>query len=109
MFSFITSSTCKSIVWVLGSLSTNASNGYILLAIASGFNGQIPMAKKPLHLLVGVSALLNARDTHCAKSFLLAPIPLLANVQTSIYALKATLKGLKYQMVIMHVKCVMAR
>jgi hypothetical protein len=53
------------------------------------------MVKKPLHMLVVVSAFLNARDTHCAKSSLLTPIPLLANVQTSIYDVKTILKGLK--------------
>jgi hypothetical protein len=69
------------------------------------------MAKKPLHILVVVSVFLNARNTHCAKSSLLAPIPLLANVQTSIYVLKAILESLKHakhQVVVMHVKCVIA-
>ncbi len=97
MFSFITFSTCKSNVYISNSLSTNASNGCILLAITYVFKGQIPMAEKPLHMLVVVNAFVNARDTHCAKSYLLAPLFLLTNVQTSLYALKVVLKGLKHE------------
>ncbi len=55
------------------------------------------MAEKPLHMLVVVSAFLSARDTHCAKSSLLAPPPLLAYVQTLLYTLKTILKGLKHE------------
>ncbi len=55
------------------------------------------MAKKPLHMLVVVNAFLNARDSHCAKSYLLTPLLLLANVQTSLYALKVVWKGLKHE------------
>jgi hypothetical protein len=55
------------------------------------------MAEKPLHMLVVVSAFLSTRNTHCAKSSLLAPLPLLAYFQTFLYTLKAILKGLKHE------------
>jgi hypothetical protein len=55
------------------------------------------MAKKPLHMLVVVNAFLSAKNTHCAKSSLLAPLPLLAYVQTFLYTLKAILQGLKHE------------
>ncbi len=55
------------------------------------------MVEKPLHMLVVVNVFLSVKNTHCAKSSLLTPLPLLANVQTSLYALKVILKGLKHE------------
>ncbi len=55
------------------------------------------MAKIPLHMVVVVNVFLSVKDTHCAKSSLLAPLPLLANVQTFLYVLKIVLKGLKHE------------
>jgi len=95
--SFRTFSSCNSIVQVLNSLSTNVLDGYILPAIAFRFKGQTPMAGKPLHMLVVVCVFLNVRDTHYAKSSLLTPFPLLSNVYTFLYVLKAILKGLKHE------------
>lgn len=60
--------TCKSIVHVSSSLSTNALDGCILLAIASRFKGQITATEKPLHMLVVVNVFLSVKNTHCAKS-----------------------------------------
>ncbi len=55
------------------------------------------MVEKTLHVLVDVNAFLSVKDTHCAKSSLLIPLPLLANVQTPLYVLKIVLKGLKHE------------
>ncbi len=48
-------------------------------------------------MLIVVNVFLSAKNTHCTKSSLLASLPLLANVQTSLYALKVILKGLKHE------------
>ncbi len=69
------------------------------------------MVEKPLHMLVVVNAFLSARDTHFAKSSLLAPVPLLTYVQTFYILWKQFWKvwNMKHQMFVMHVKCAMAR
>ncbi len=48
-------------------------------------------------MLVVVNVFLNVNDTHCAKSSLLAPLPLLANVKTFLYVLKVVLKDLEHE------------
>jgi len=56
------------------------------------------MVEKPLNMLVVVSAFLNVRDTHCAKSSLLTPFTkFLAYVQTFLYIWKTVLKILKHE------------
>ncbi len=44
--------------YIFNSLSINGSNGYILLAIAYGFKGEILMVEKPLHVFINFSVFL---------------------------------------------------